>query len=108
MTLIRREGLVAACHLLLTLLVLILFGAGWMADFACHDARAARALDRAGLGERALRKSPPWRCPYGRGEDFGGNRQGREVQGYVCTSLLLPAQLHFIPHSDDWTAGLGA
>ena len=107
MRLPRRKGLATASRALLTLLVLVLFGAGWLADFAYHDALADRALGHAGIGERGLKISPPWRCPYGRGEDFGGNRGGREVQGYVCTSLVLPTQVYQIPYSAGWRAGLG-
>ena len=107
MRLSRREGLATACRLLLTLLLLVLFGAGWTANFAYHDALADKSLDQAGFGERGYKLSPPWRCPYGRGEDFGGNREGREVQGYVCTSFVLPTQVHEIPSSADWRAGLG-
>lgn len=68
---------------------------------------ADRALDQAGYGERGYKKSPPWRCPYGEGKDFGGVRRGQEAQGYVCTSYVLPTELHEISPSVEWRAGLG-
>jgi hypothetical protein len=99
--------LTAVNRLLLTLLVFLLYGAFWLADFAYHDNAAKRALDNAGYGERGYKESPPWRCPLGRGIDFGGNRGDFEIQGYVCTYLFGPSKIHELPFSDDWKAGLG-
>jgi hypothetical protein len=74
----------------------------WIADNHYHNLAALRALEAAGHGERTIAPSRRWRCTFGRGSEFWaqGGRKRRETTGFVCTSHVRPARIHYTEDID--------